>query len=148
MPNIAQAIKAEISRISRKEVKASVNPLRSSVFILKRTVAELRRKAAALEAENKRFSALLKDRKLPQVSPEEARKARVTSKSVKALRAKLGISQESLAKLLSISSQAVYAMEKKGARLRLRPATLAGMLALRQVGKREIRKRLEELSGK
>jgi DNA-binding transcriptional regulator YiaG len=146
MPNLSQAIKAEIVRISRKEIKASVNPLRSSNFILKRTVAELNKRIAGLEAENKRLLSLSKNRmEQPLVSPEVAEKARITSKGVRKLREKLGLSQDEFARLLGVSSQSVYAMEhKEGRRLRLRPATLANLLSVREMGKREAKSRLKE----
>ena len=58
MSNIAQVLKSEIIRLSRKEVRAAANPLRSSNFILKKTVAELKKRVGALEAENKRLCAI------------------------------------------------------------------------------------------
>ena len=143
MPNFAQAVKAEIIRLSRKEIRAQVNPLKSSNFILKRSVSELKKKVAALESDNNRLSSLVKGGK-PQVSAEEASKARVTSKNFKALRRNLGLSQDGFAKLLGISSQAVYANEHKAGKLRLRPATLSAVLSLRNVGKREAKRMLEE----
>jgi hypothetical protein len=48
MPNLAQAIKEEIVRLSPKEVKAAVNPVRKADFTLKLTVAELKRQVSAL----------------------------------------------------------------------------------------------------
>jgi len=147
MPNLSQVLKAEIARISRKEAKSFANPLRSSTVYLKKTVIELKRKVAALEAENKRLVAFnSKLHKQPQINPEEAKKARITSKGVHKLRAKLGLTQEGFAKLIGVSTQAVFGMEKKGGRLRLRSATLSNLLAIRGLGKREAKKRLEEIS--
>lgn len=147
MPNFAQAIKAEIMRLSRKEVKAAVNPVRKSNFLLKKVVAELKRNVAALEAAQKRLLTSAEKEK-PRVSPEEAKKIRATSRGIRILRRKLKLSQDSFAKLLGVSSQAVYAMEHKEGRLRLRPATLANLLAARGMGKREAKRRLEEIGGK
>ena len=145
MPNFASAVKAEIVRLARKELKSQVNPLKSSNIILKKMVSELKKKVATLESENKRFSAILKDKK-PDVPAEDLSKARITSKSLIALRKKLGLSQDSLAKLIGVSGQAVYANEHKSGRLRLRPATLTNILSLKGIGKREAKRRLEELN--
>lgn len=41
--------------------------------------------------------------------------------------------------------QAVYAMEHKSGRFKLRPATLANLISVRAMGKREAKKRLEDL---
>ena len=146
MPNFTQALKAEIVRLSRREISVAVSPLKKSNFALKKTVWELKKKLSALESDNKR---LLASQKQPQVPKEEIEKARITSKNVRGLRTKLGLSQDSFAKLLGVTSQAVYAMEhKEGKRLRLRPATLANLLSVRKMGKREAQRILEEIEKK
>lgn len=149
MQNLSQALKAEIQRISRREIKTSFRPIRSSTVGLKKTVAELRRKVATLESENKRLLSFQKaeQEKLPQVSSEEAGKVRISSKSIHALRNKLGLSQDDFAKLIDVSGQAVYAMEHKEGRLRFRGNTLNKILAIKGIGKREAQKRLEEMEG-
>lgn len=149
MPNIAQALKAEISRISRKEIKALVNPLRRSNTILKRTAADLKKKIRILETENKRLSSFYNT--IPQQEQESAQaenKLRLTSKGIKKLRMKLGLSQEGFAKLLGVSGQAVNAMEHKNGRVKLRSATLSNLLSVRKIGKREAQKRLNETKRK
>lgn len=148
MPNIGQAFKAEIVRISRKEIKGSVHPLHRSTIGTKKTIVELKRRIAVLESENKRVLSFFKNAQQPTVSPEAAQKARVTSKGIRKLRAKVGLSQDAFARLLNVSSQAVYAMEHKDGRIKLRPATLANLLLVREMGKREIKKRLEEIEAK
>jgi DNA-binding transcriptional regulator YiaG len=152
MSNLSQAFKAEIVRISRKEIKSSVNPIRSAGFVLKRNVAALKKRIAVLESDNKRLIAFrneLQARKSEaQIAEVKDHKVRITSKSVKALRTKLGLSQEGFGKLLGVSSQAVYVMERKDRKLRLRTQTLTKLLALRGIGKREAVRRLEEMEAK
>lgn len=146
MSAFSQALKAEIIRVSRKEIRALANPVRGSTIVLKKSVADLKRRVASLESDNKRLLSLVQARK-PAVSAEEAAKARFTAANIRKLRTRLGISQDNLAKLLGVSSQAVFSMEhKKAGRLKLRPATLAGLLAVRGLGKREVARRLEELN--
>jgi DNA-binding transcriptional regulator YiaG len=149
MPNLSQILKAEIARLSRKEIRASVSPLRSSNFTLKRTVAELKKKVAALESGCKRLAAMQGEsqKKTGEFAASQGAdgKIRVTSKTIKSLRKKLGLSQDSFAALLGVSGQSVYVMERKGGRLRLRSATLAKFTALRGIGKREALRRVEVL---
>ena len=73
---------------------------------------------------------------------------RISSRTVKALRKKLGLSQNGLAKLLGVSKQAVYVMERNAGWLRLRAQTVVKFLSLRGIGKREAAKRLEEIEAK
>ena len=147
MSNLNQALKAEIQRISRKEIKTSFKPIRSSSVGLKKTVAELRRKVAALESENrilKSFQNKLQKAQ-PSAAPEEASKLRITSKSIRALRNKLGLSQDDFAKLINVSGQAVYAMEHKNGRLKFRGNTLNSILAIKGIGKRDAKKKVQEI---
>jgi DNA-binding transcriptional regulator YiaG len=149
MPNLSQILRAEIARISRKEVRASVNPLRSANFLLKRTVAALKKKVAVLESGSKRLAemqnVLQEKTNESTLAQGSDAKIRVTSKTIKALRNKLGLSQDSFALLLGVSGQSVYVMERKGGRLRLRSATLTKLLALRGIGKREAARRVGEM---
>lgn len=148
MSNLSQVLKAEIVRLSRKEIKAFSKPIRGATVYLRKTVSELKKKIAVLEAENKRLLSYHKTSRQPQVPLEVAKKARVTSRGIRILRRKLGISQDALAQLLGVSSQAVYAMEHKQGRIRLRPATLSHLISVRGMGKREVKKTLEEIQKK
>ena len=141
MPNFSQVLKAEIIRLCRKEVKAAA-PLQASNIKLKKTIADLKQKIAQLEAAQKQSTTASRNRPAP-VPQEDLAKVRVSSKTIKKLRAKLGLSQELFAKLLGVSSQAVYAMEHKSGRLKLRANTLASYMAVRGIGKREAKRRTE-----
>jgi DNA-binding transcriptional regulator YiaG len=145
MPNFNQALKAEVVRIARKEIKSTVNSIRSSTIVLKKTSVNLKKRVAFLEAENKRLLSNQKSIKQePLASPETKAKVRLTSKGIRQLREKLGLSQGDLAALIGISNQAVHAMEHKEGKLKLRPSNLVKVLAIRKLGKREIQKALEE----
>ena len=43
MPNLNAVLKSEITRLARKEIRSSVDPLRKSNLALRREVAELKR---------------------------------------------------------------------------------------------------------
>jgi DNA-binding transcriptional regulator YiaG len=150
MPNVAQVLKAEIGRISRREIKDSLIRVNDVNATLKKTITELKKRIAALESESKQLLSFQKtiQKQMPQAGPETAEKVRIFSKGIRKLRTKLGLSQNSFASLLGVSSQAVFAMEKKEGRIKLRAATLSNLLNVRKMGKREARKRLMELGKK
>ena len=65
---------------------------------------------------------------------------------MKSLRRRLGLSGDELGKLLGITGQAIYNWEKhSGGALKVRATTRAAILALRGVGAREVRRRLDEM---
>ena len=147
MSNIMTALKAEIVRLARKEVKAVIDPLRRPANATRLTLADLKRRVAALEKENKRIAALLS--KIPQPEPkEEPAKAKgwISGKGVRSLRQKLGLSQEAFAKLVGVSPNGVYQWEAKPGMLRLREQTRAAVLAARQLGAREAKAKLAEMA--
>jgi predicted phage gp36 major capsid-like protein len=98
MSNIAKALKAEISRISRKEVKSATGPITKANIDLKKIVADLKKRLAALEKENKRLLGGVKreNRESPPTPSEETKKARITSTTIRSLRNRLGLSQADL----------------------------------------------------
>jgi DNA-binding transcriptional regulator YiaG len=150
MPNIAQVLKGEIARISRREIKDSLIRVHDSNVYLRKAVSELKKKIAVLESESKQLLSFQKtvQKQMPQAGPEVVEKVRISSKGIRKLRTKLGLSQNSFASLLGVTSQAVFAMEKKEGRVKLRPATLSNLLQVRKMGKREAKKRIKELGNK
>lgn len=62
------------------------------------------------------------------------------------MRRKLGLSQESFAKLVGVSPNAVYQWERKSGMLRLRSKTHAAVMAARKLGSREAKAKLAEVA--
>jgi DNA-binding transcriptional regulator YiaG len=145
MSNLASAFKSEIIRLSRKEIKAAIKPLQTTNSSLRSTVSELKKRISSLEAENKKLQSLQKTEEEPKIAPKTAERLRISSKTIRTLRSKLGLSQESFGKLLGVSSNAVFSMEHKKGTLKPRTATLSNLLALKNMGKREVNKKLEEM---
>ena len=56
MPNIASILKAEISRVARKEVRAEIETLKKASIAHRASIAELRREVNALEKELRRVA--------------------------------------------------------------------------------------------
>ena len=69
MPNIAKVIKEEISRISRHEAKVAVTPIRKPTIRLRRDVAALKTRLAALEKAFRDIQALMAKCKAAQPAP-------------------------------------------------------------------------------
>ena len=145
MSNLLKALKDEILRLARKEVRAQISKLKTDVVGLKKANASLKGTIAKLQ---KGQTVLLKAEqrnltKPASIAPEVAQKARLTAKGVRALRKKLGLSQAAFGKLAGVSMGAVTMWEKKSGALKLRQATRTSILALRGIGAREAKRRLE-----
>lgn len=145
MPNIAQVLKEEIRRLAKKEAKILTRKLRVDVVKLKKSNVVLRRSVQQLQRDNSLLLNAEKRRQqsAPLIAPERASKARVTAKGVRAMRRKLRLSQKEFAELLGVSSVAVCLWERKNGALRLRETTRSAILALRGLGAREAKRRLE-----
>lgn len=147
MPNVMTVLKAEIVRLARKEAKAAVAPFRKPSGATRRVLADLKRRVAILEKENKRLGSLLA--KLPQPEPVVAPTGPrnwISGKGVRSLRQKLGLSQEGFAKLVGVTPNAVYIWERKPGMLRMRDATKAAVMAVRNLGAREAKAKLAEMA--
>jgi len=148
--NIAQVLKAEISRIAKREAKVLTSPTRSTTIILKKNVADLKQRLATLEKSNrelqKQVATLIANQPKPQIEPEG--RAWISGKGIKTLRRKTGLTQGELAKLTGVSKGCVVQWESKSGMLKLRDATKKAIMAVRGIGKVEARKRLEEMAVK
>jgi len=145
--NIAQVLKLEISRISKREAKLLTSTTRSTAIILKKTTADLKNRMALLEKSNKELQKQVESlvQAIPKPVEEPDVRAWISGKGVKYLRKKLGITQIELAKLTKVSLSAVVQWERKPGMLKLRDATKKAILAVRGIGKAEARKRLDEV---
>jgi DNA-binding transcriptional regulator YiaG len=150
MSNIAKVLRDEISRISRRETKSSIQGIGKSHKGLKKTVADLKRRVLLLEEGNKPLVAAMKryQAEQPEKPPEEARKVRFTSKGIRSLRGRLRLSQLDFAKLLGTSVHSVYLWEQKEGGLNLRDKTREALLSIRGLRAREAKERLMETETK
>lgn len=148
MPDIGKVLKDEIRRLARKELRVATDVLRRDKFALKRAVAQLKRRVAQLERESRRLAAAASKRQAeaPSVAPEAGEKARLTSRTIRSLRRKMRLSQAEFAKLVGVSTFAVHRWEHRPGKLCLRRRTRLALLAVRGLGAREARARLNELA--
>jgi DNA-binding transcriptional regulator YiaG len=136
LPNIAAALKSEISRIARKEVKAEVLALRKSSASQRKEIAELKRRAQTLEQLLRRLG----QAKAPPPSPAAANDEtsgvhRFSAKGLLMHRKRLGLSAAEVGVLMGTSSQTIYNWEQ--GKSRPKASHLAAIAALRTLGKKQ-----------
>ena len=145
MSNVVKVLKAEISRISKREAKSAIQAIGKSNTWLRKTVADLKKRMVVLEKENKHLVAAMKKHQIespPKADQEEGKKARFTGRGIRALRKKLRLSQADFGKLVGTTTGAVYLWEKKDGPLSLRDKTKAALLSIRGLGAREAKEKL------
>jgi len=143
MPMLEQVLKSEIIRLARKQIRATCGPLVRDVRELKRRMSQMSKTVAALD----KMRAALEAKKAAEgtklEAPEEKVKAaRLSPLLIKKLRARLGISQGQLACLVGVSGPAVAHWEL--GRSRPQGSNKAALVALRGVGRREVKRMLAE----
>jgi DNA-binding transcriptional regulator YiaG len=148
MPDLGKVLKDEIRRLARKEVRLATSALADENRALKRTVSDLKKRVALLERANSRISkhvTAAQAKETQEEAKQAAPRARISSRTIITMREKLGLTQAEFGTLVGVSGQSVYQWERKGGRLRLRHATRTAVLEAKQMGRREARRRLEEV---
>jgi len=146
MSNLVSCLKSEIGRLSRKEAKAAADPLRKPSHAARTAIADLKRRVEALEKELRRVNGVLG--KMPSAQPCSSEpdaidvKMRITSRNVKSLRNRLGLTASAFAKLLGVTDNWVYLYEHKAGALNMRTATLAAFLSAKAMTAAEARAKL------
>jgi DNA-binding transcriptional regulator YiaG len=102
-------------------------------------VAALARTVAFLEKQEQR-------RVASPPAPQEGKGVRFSARSVRAQRARLGLSAKDFGRLVGVVPLTIYSWES--GKSRPRKKQLAGLAAVRRLGKREARQRLEMLAGR
>ena len=143
MGKLEATIKSEIVRLAKREMRKTLVPLGRDVWLVKSAVSQLRKTVLAL----KRFVAQqqneLKKRKIPlEATPEEVKKSRFSPTLIRSLRRHLRISQKELAILTGVTVGAAHLWEK--GKFEPGDEKKAVMVALRKLGRRDVRKLLEE----
>jgi DNA-binding transcriptional regulator YiaG len=155
MSNLVSSLKAEIVRLSRKEAKAAVDPVRKPSVAARKAIADIKRRLADLEKELRRINGVLSKVQSAQpcqpcqpCSSEPAESAasdvkmRITSRNVKSLRNRLGLTASAFARLLGVTDNWVYLYEHKAGALKMRAGTLAAFLAAKAMTAKEARAKL------
>lgn len=142
MGKIEKMVKSEITRLAKREVRKVSVPLGREVKALKRSVIELRKAIVNLErltAQQRRES---EKKTLFESVPQEAESSRLSPRLIRSLRKRLGVSQRELAHLTGVTPLAVYQWET--GTYKPKKEKKAMLVALRKLGRRDVRKFLEE----
>lgn len=145
MKNLTDALRSEIVRLARKEVKAQVSPLKSASAAYRREIAELKRTVERLERRLGFIERQERKRVEKGPSPKLAEGARFSPKGLRSHRDKLGLSATDYGRLVGLTGQTIYNYEQ--GKSKPRPAQLAKLVEMRGIGKREADRRLALLDG-
>jgi DNA-binding transcriptional regulator YiaG len=145
MTTLAIALKDEIRRLARKEIKAQTAKTA-------RAVAEYRRQIAALKRHVRE-----QDRKIEFLHKQEQKRCdaspvsvilngstRFSARSVKAQRRRVGLSAADYAQLVGVSPLTIYNWEH--GKSRPRNGQLESLVLLRGIGKREAQTKLKQVA--
>lgn len=150
MSQLIASLKAEISRVTRKEIKACAASMKQFMTEQRKEIAALRNQLTAVMRELTEFREQ-SGNSMAAMANELADEAaavqgkRFSAKGLRAHRKRLDLSADQYALLLGVSAPSVYAWEQ--GRVRPRPRQLAQLIELRNMGKREILQRLRQLGG-
>ena len=140
--NIATALKSEISRVSRKEVRTELQALKKVTTKLRSDNADLKRRLADLERVVKQLSKGGTKKSATAGSQDEAGTvARFSGKGLAAQRKRLGLSAADFGKLIGVSGASVYNWEE--GKTRPRSTHMPGIAAIRGMGKKDAVGRLK-----
>ncbi len=149
MPNLAVALKTEISRLARKEIKSNTSSTKGAVAQFRRDIAKLKR---LMEVQQKEIAFLkAQERKRlgqPQSTngEEELEGVRHSARSVRGQRKRLRLSAADFGKLVGVSGLTIYSWERGNRRPR--KERLAALVAVREMGRREALAKLAAMKAK
>ena len=171
MATLANALKEEIGRLARKEVRQQTAGTAKSAARCERDIAELKRqvqdlqhtlsalrtqdaprqtaskktaskKTAGKKTATKRQTGKAADAE--STSAKQSARARFSAKGLKTSRERLGLSADNYGRLIGVSGLSIYNWEQEKARPRDR--SIAALATIKGIGKREAAKRLEALA--
>ncbi|MGD0900349.1 MAG: helix-turn-helix domain-containing protein [Thermoguttaceae bacterium] len=148
MPNIAAVLKEEIRRLAKREIKVSTSPTKGAVAQFRRDIAKLKRLTQSQQKEIA-FLKAQEHKRLGQPQTrgdEELEGVRFSSRSVKAQRKRLKLSAKDYGKLVGVSGLTIYSWES--GKSRPRQKQLAGLVAVRGLGRREALAKLEAMKAR
>lgn len=145
MTTLAIALKDEIRRLARKEIRAQTGHTSRAVAQYRREIARLKRQQREQE---KKLAFLASQTRKTVASPAATTdlngSTRFSARSVKAQRRRTGLSAADYAKLVGVSPLTIYNWEHN--KSRPRQGQFTALVALRGLGKREAQTKLDLLS--
>jgi len=147
MSTLAQTIKNEIRRISRREIGLALSKFRRDHIALKKRLAEQKSRIFAIEKENKdlskKLAAVGQGQRVEAGSEPEAEHVALYARGIKSLRRRLGLSQINLATLVGMNRISISHWEKKSGKLTIiKPKVRKMLTELKGMKKAEVAARL------
>lgn len=144
MSNFAAALKAEVLRLARKEVRRELEGLRKVSAQHRSDIIELKRQVAALGKQVVRLGGKSARRSSESEGEEPAVPTRFSAKGFATHRKRLGLSAAEAGLLIGVSTPTIYGWEGG---TKPRQSQMAPIAAFRRMGKREANARLTEMAG-
>lgn len=141
MSTFANQIKAEISRLAKKEVRAEILSLKKASVGYRSEIAALKRRVAEVEAALRKQGNGTRV-KADSSAHEEQVSLRFRQAGFANLRKKLDISAADMGKLLGVSAQSVYHWET--GKSKPRKSQLQAISAVRKMGRKAVAAKLAE----
>ncbi len=146
MPNLANLLKGEFTRLARKQIKAESAAIKKSLATYRAEISALKKRLALLERQSGRLAKRgpTEERDVQEESGQP--RLRFRAQGFAKLRQRLGLSAAACGALLGVSPLSVYKWESGKARPRARH--LPAIAALRTMKKRDLAERLAGLPQK
>ena len=144
MPNITVVLREEISRLARKEIKNQTEALRKASSEHRKKIAEMKRQVSELQRKVTFLEKQVPKKMQPKVGEDDTGNFRFSARGLHSNRKRLGLSASDYGKLIGVTGQSVYKWEQEATRPR--EQQVAGLAALRRMGKKEALARLDELA--
>ncbi|WP_332739984.1 helix-turn-helix transcriptional regulator [Hydrogenophaga sp.] len=146
MTTFADSLKKEIARVARKELRDEIGAVRKASLAQRSEIAALKKQVKAMQSELNRLGKMRAEpaRAAPITTSaasaaaprgKPGRKVVFTAERLKTQRARLGLTQEQMARLLGVSSLSIWKWESGGAVPRA--SRVPKILQLLALGKRE-----------
>jgi DNA-binding transcriptional regulator YiaG len=142
MGKLEGIIKDEIIRLAKRELRMKFVPLRRDVRSLKITASQLKKSVLALQRVVSQQVKQMGTKPVPEVTPEDMKKARFSPRLIKSLRKHLGVSQRDMAKLAGVTAGAVFLWEK--GKFEPKDDKKKILVGLRKLGRQNAKKLLAE----
>ena len=133
--SVMKELQLEITRLTRKEIKKELEPVKRVNAAQRGYIADLRREVTELQKEVARLQ-----RELGKAAPVEEEAPQgfwISGKGVRSLRKRLGITQMELAALADVSHQSIVRWEKTEGKIPFRDQDTPGVMhQIRSMDKR------------
>lgn len=143
--NLASALKAEISRVARKESRTETQALKKASAQYRADIAALKRRIAELERLVKRASKDVKKETIDAAPSDNVGKYRFSATGLAMHRKRLRLSAGDMGSILGVTDQSVYLYEN--GKTKPRAKVLLAIAALRKMGKKQAAEILESRRG-